>query len=196
MIADVVLLDLGRVGFGQVQLHACRLAATPGARRPRLHRAAPDPAGTAALSGRAGLAVALEQSFEKLHRSIPMALGHVLRALLADSDAFPPLLNELLVLATKRLVGDAKPQVDRPPTLVLAIDQAEELFTPDAGQEAPKLRQHLAAALTHAFGTRQNTSAMKNSRQLYGDQRTPASRSSGPRSGSHFSLELVDGTRP
>src|SRR5690348_11783018 len=60
---------------------------------------------TAALSGRAGLAVALEQSFEKLHRSIPMALGHVLRALLADSDAFPPLLNELLVLATKRLVG-------------------------------------------------------------------------------------------
>jgi conflict system STAND superfamily ATPase len=152
--------------------------------------------GTAALSGRAGLAVALEQSFEKLHRSIPMALGHVLRALLADSDAFPPLLNELLVLATKRLVGDAKPQVDRPPTLVLAIDQAEELFTPDAGQEAPKLRQHLAAALTHAFGTRQNTSAMKNSRQLYGDQRTPASRSSGPRSGSHFSLELVDGTRP
>jgi hypothetical protein len=152
--------------------------------------------GTAALSGRAGLAVALEQSFEKLHRSIPMALGHVLRALLADSDAFPALLNELLVLATKRLVGDAKPQVDRPPTLVLAIDQAEELFTPDAGQEATKLRQHLAAALTHAFGTRQNTSAMKNSRQLYGDQRTPASRSSGPRSGSHFSLELVDGTRP
>jgi len=35
-----------------------------------------------------------------------------------------------------------------PPTLILAIDQAEELFTPDAGQEAAKLCQHLAAALT------------------------------------------------
>jgi hypothetical protein len=30
--------------------------------------------------------------------------------------------------AIQRLVGDAKPEVDRPPTLVLAIDQAEELF--------------------------------------------------------------------
>jgi formylglycine-generating enzyme required for sulfatase activity len=109
--------------------------------------------GTAALSGRAGLAVALEQAFEKLHRSPAMALGHLQRALANDSDALPPLLNEILVLATKRLVGDAKPQVDRPPTLVLAIDQAEELFTPDAGQEAAKLRQHLTAALTRGPDT-------------------------------------------
>jgi formylglycine-generating enzyme required for sulfatase activity len=109
--------------------------------------------GTAALSGRAGLAVALEQAFEKFHRSPGMALGHLQLALAGDSDALPQLLNELLVLATNRLIGGAKPQNERPPTLVLAIDQAEELFTPDGGHEAAKLRQHLAAALTRGPDT-------------------------------------------
>lgn len=45
------------------------------------------------------------------------------------------------------LGGCAKPQVDRPPTLVLAIDQAEELFAIGEGQEVVLLRQHLALAL-------------------------------------------------
>jgi hypothetical protein len=49
--------------------------------------------------------------------------------------------------AIQRLVGDAKPQVDRPPTLVLAIDQAEELFAIGEGQEVVLLRQHLTSAL-------------------------------------------------
>ena len=101
--------------------------------------------GAAALSGRTGLAGALEQVFGRLRE--PRPLGDLIAALDSDENALPPLLNALQVLAMSRLVGDAAPQVDRPPTILLAIDQAEELFTPDAGQEAAKLRQHLAAAL-------------------------------------------------
>jgi hypothetical protein len=98
-----------------------------------------------------GLAAALQQTFEKLqqHRQF----SDLLAVLKHDDNALPPLLNEIQVLAIKRLVGEAEAQVDRPPTIVVAIDQAEELFTPDAGQEAAKLRQHLAAALTRGPDT-------------------------------------------
>jgi formylglycine-generating enzyme required for sulfatase activity len=107
--------------------------------------------GTAALSGKLGLGAALELAFKQLGQQRP--LGDLLSALERDADALPPLLNQIQVLAMQRLVGEALPQVDRPPTLVLAIDQAEELFTPDAGQEAAKMRQHLSAALTRGPDT-------------------------------------------
>lgn len=107
--------------------------------------------GTAALSGNPGLAAALEQVFRRLRH--PKPFGDLLSALEHDENAFPPLLNALQVLAMQRLVGDAKPQVERPPTLVLAIDQAEELFVTDAGREAAKVRQHLSAALTRGPDT-------------------------------------------
>ncbi len=87
--------------------------------------------GTAALSGKTGLAASLEHGFKQLGQLKP--LGELLAELALHADALPPLLNQIQVLAIQRLVGDAKPQIDRPPTLVLAIDQAEELFAMDDG---------------------------------------------------------------
>ncbi len=107
--------------------------------------------GTAALSGKMGLAAALEQAFGKLRT--PKPYGDLLAALENDVHALPPLLNQIQVIAMRRLVGDGKPQVDRPPSLLLAIDQAEELFSPDVGQEAAKMRGHIATALTRGPDT-------------------------------------------
>ena len=83
----------------------------------------------------------------------PRAEGDLITALETDPAALPPLLNRLQVLAMQRLVGDAAAQVDRPPTLVLPVDQAEELFANDAGDEAAAMRRHLAAALTRGPDT-------------------------------------------
>ncbi len=107
--------------------------------------------GMAALSGKMGLAAALEQAFKQLGQQ--RSMGDLLGVLEADSEGLPPLLNQIQVLAMQRLVGEAKPQIERPPTLVLALDQAEELFVFDAGQEAAKIRRHLAAALTRGPDT-------------------------------------------
>jgi hypothetical protein len=101
---------------------------------------------TAALSGKMGLAASLERAFEALQE--PRALGEIVAALEQDDEALPSLLNQLQVLAMRRLVSGAKPQVDRSPTLVLPIDQAEELFAVEGGEEAISLRKHLASALT------------------------------------------------
>ena len=106
---------------------------------------------TAALSGKSGLAAALEQAFGRLRR--PRAMGDLLTFLEQDPDALTLLLNEVQVLAIQRLVGDAKPQIERPPTVVVAIDQAEELFAIDAGEEGAMLRQHLAMALNRGPDT-------------------------------------------
>ena len=106
---------------------------------------------TAALSGANGLGASLEQAFQQLRQ--PRPLGDLIAELERDHHALPPLLNGLQVLAMQRLVGGAKPQVDHPPTLVLPIDQAEELFAPNADSEAGRLRQHLATALTRGPDT-------------------------------------------
>ncbi len=102
---------------------------------------------TAALSGTMGLAASLEKAFAAVGDVIP--LGELLTTLETDEHALPRLLNRLQVQAMQKLGGrDA-----RPPTMVLAIDQAEELFAVDANQEAARIRQHLAAALTRGPDT-------------------------------------------
>ena len=106
---------------------------------------------TAAITGSTGLAASLATAFEQLGK--PRAEGDLITALETDPAALPPLLNRLQVLAMRRLVGDSAAQVDRPPTLVLPVDQAEELFANDAGDEAAAMRRHLAAALTRGPDT-------------------------------------------
>lgn len=106
---------------------------------------------TSALSGTSGLASSLEGAYADLGE--PKAFGELLSSLQASNDALPPLLNRLQVLAMQRLVGDGKGQVDRPPTLVLPVDQAEELFAIDANEEAAQMRTHLSAALTRGPDT-------------------------------------------
>lgn len=106
---------------------------------------------TAPITGNTGLAASLEAAFR--HLGEPRAEGDLITALKTDAEALPPLLNRLQVLAMQRLVGEAAPQVDRPPTLVLPVDQAEELFANEAGDEATAMRRHLAAALTRGPDT-------------------------------------------
>ena len=101
--------------------------------------------GGAALSGKMGMGAALELAFERLQQ--PRPLGDLIVVLQRDDNALPALLNDLQVLSVGPQAGNDYSVAERPPTVVLAIDQAEELFTPDASQEAAKLRQHLAAAL-------------------------------------------------
>jgi hypothetical protein len=76
----------------------------------------------AALTGENGLLHALEAALPTHTRA------DLRRAIEAGASAVRPLLAELM---GKIPFGDA----DRPPTIVLAIDQAEELFRPDGASE-------------------------------------------------------------
>ncbi|MGV9674213.1 nSTAND1 domain-containing NTPase [Nocardia sp. NPDC003482] len=82
-----------------------------------------------AVSGEHGLAAAVHTARARLGLSTP-TLGHI-KAVLAerDSEALRGWLTEIRAAATARLPGRSDP------TLVLPIDQAEELFTADAGPE-------------------------------------------------------------
>jgi hypothetical protein len=57
------------------------------------------------------------------------------------------LLAELQERASATLVGEGRAQVDRPPTIVLAVDQAEELFADESNRETATFLRVLASAL-------------------------------------------------
>ena len=86
----------------------------------------------AVISGETGLLAALEDAFAAAKILIPRA---DLRAVVqAGAIKLKPLLQALAEKATsKALAADAKP---KPPTLILSIDQAEELFLAEAQDEA------------------------------------------------------------
>ena len=60
------------------------------------------------------------------------------------------LLEEARQAARERLLD--LPAEQAAPTLVLAVDQAEELFTADAGHEAPRFLKLLASLVEHEAG--------------------------------------------
>jgi formylglycine-generating enzyme required for sulfatase activity len=101
---------------------------------------------TAVISGSSGLASALTTAFERLGVARPP--GRIKEALTADADGFGHLLDELSSLAKGRLVGieGEHPQ----PTIVSAIDQAEELFNAEGTSEAASFLQLLAGVLAPA----------------------------------------------
>ena len=91
-----------------------------------------------ALTGERGLAAAIHAARKALKlRGTP--LGDVKNACLKDPDRVTSLLSELRSAAMERLaeVGQHGPA----PTLVLPLDQAEELFTVDAGPQAEQFME-------------------------------------------------------
>jgi hypothetical protein len=100
----------------------------------------------AAISGQFGLASSLAIAFENLRRPLP--LGQIRQELLHNSVSLLQMLDELHAASAAGLIGEGIAQVDRSLTIILPIDQAEELFAIEKTPEATFLLNHLAAAVT------------------------------------------------
>jgi len=98
---------------------------------------------SAVVTGSAGIASALSVAFERLGVSRPP--GRIKEALTAGDDGLGRLLDELAGLAIGRFVGHEADQ--KHPTVVLAVDQAEELFNPEGTAEAATFLSLLGRAL-------------------------------------------------
>ncbi len=99
----------------------------------------------APMSGPTGLVASITEAFKKLRsRRSPDELT---ATVLSGPQAMPKLLADLQELAAAGLSGGEKAQVDRAPTLIFAIDQAEELYSADKGAEAPSFTEYLASAI-------------------------------------------------
>jgi WD40 repeat protein len=96
---------------------------------------------TAAISGDSGLAAALAAAAERL--GAPRARGRVKEEIAGAH--LRQLLLELVDLAKRRHVHLEQPNFN--PTIVLSIDQAEELFNPEGAAEAAAFLELLAALL-------------------------------------------------
>jgi len=96
----------------------------------------------AALSGPSGLAASLEAAFRGLRQARSRA---DIRSVLAESGGLDRLLPELQSLAGRRLGSDSPP-----PTVIVGIDQAEELLSAEGRTEAETFLSLLAQALDPA----------------------------------------------
>ena len=96
--------------------------------------------GTAVLSGARGLASSLADAFTALN--IEKSRGDI-RDLLENKGDFAGILEELRQAARQRLLG-MDPQTPLP-TVIIPIDQAEELFNPAGAKEAAAFLDHLNA---------------------------------------------------
>ena len=107
----------------------------------------------AVLTGELGLAHAIHQLRTGLGLNQPM-LGEIKNACLAsDVERLRGWLQESRQIARARLLDVP---TDQPaPTMVLPVDQAEELFNADAGPEAPRFLELLAALVEHEAGVTQ-----------------------------------------
>lgn len=96
-----------------------------------------------AITGTTGLAAVIHSTRARFGLRQP-SRGDIGKALIDGSHPVREWLSDIQQLATTRL-SDA--EAETPPTLILPIDQAEELFTADAGAEGPLLLDLLAALL-------------------------------------------------
>ena len=103
---------------------------------------------TAAIGGGTGLAASLSAAFQRFGERRPP--GRLKEVLAAGPQGFGSLLDELLARARQRLVGMADERRD--PVIVLAVDQAEELFQADGAADAARFLEILASALVPAEG--------------------------------------------
>jgi WD40 repeat protein len=101
------------------------------------------------LTGDHGLAAAIWSACETL-RVRDTSLGDIKSACLAGADQISPLLVRLREAAAARLTETAD---HTPPTLVLPLDQAEELFSSDAGVEAAAFLQLTAEVMRRMNAT-------------------------------------------
>jgi WD40 repeat protein len=107
------------------------------------------PAG-APLSGETGLARSLQGALATQDAQRP--LGEIRQDLGAGGDAILPLLAEIQSRAVASQVGEGVHQIDQPPTPILSVDQAEEMFSPDHNDESEAFLQLLAAAVSRGPG--------------------------------------------
>ena len=95
--------------------------------------------GRNALTGDAGLAAAIWHARDKLGISAP-SLGEIKILCKGDIERLRDLLIEVQQKATDRLPDPASGDGGTaPPTLILPLDQAEELFSADAGAQGAEL---------------------------------------------------------
>jgi WD40 repeat protein len=87
----------------------------------------------AALTGTMGLAAAIDSARRALKLG-GTPLGDIKTACMGDPERVAALLVELRTVAAERLLSSKRDAIA--PTLVLPLDQAEELFAADAGPEA------------------------------------------------------------
>ncbi|MEQ6342078.1 MAG: toll/interleukin-1 receptor domain-containing protein [Gammaproteobacteria bacterium] len=85
------------------------------------------------LTGEYGLAMAIHKAHTTLGLS-GQTFGAIKAALLTEVNSLPRLLTDIQRAAHNRLIANG--QDIPPPTLLLSVDQAEELFNPDATDEA------------------------------------------------------------
>ena len=104
----------------------------------------------AVLTGELGLAASIHTLRSRLGLGAPM-LGEIKNA--CDPERVERLrdwLDEARQVARDRLLD--VPAEQPAPTLVLLVDQGEELFNADAGPEAPRFLELLAALVQHEAG--------------------------------------------
>jgi hypothetical protein len=89
----------------------------------------------ASISGETGFASALAAAMRE--RKLKVSKAEIEAAVAGGSSAVAPRLDQLIAAATVSIADEAVKLP--PPTPVIAIDQAEELFTADAGAEAEAL---------------------------------------------------------
>ncbi|QZH62504.1 TIR domain-containing protein [Mycolicibacterium farcinogenes] len=99
-----------------------------------------------ALTGDTGLARSVHGLRTQVGLTTP-GLGEIRNAI-GDPDSVRRLLLEAVAAVRVRMPGSA--DTDRPPTLVLPVDQAEEWFGVDAGQEGPAFLEILGRLLNDA----------------------------------------------
>ncbi|WP_445168505.1 nSTAND1 domain-containing NTPase [Mycolicibacterium sp. Dal123E01] len=102
------------------------------------------------LTGEEGLARSIQATLKRLKRSTPIA--EIKDACLNDADKVGRLLYELQQAAVAQLVD--LPDDATPPTLVLPVDQAEELFGVDAGTEAQQFLEMIGRHARTEIGER------------------------------------------
>lgn len=104
--------------------------------------------GRNALTGDTGLSTAMWTARERLGLTSPSP-GYIKKACGGDGDRVVELLREIQEAAAARLpITDEPGEYQAPPTLVLPVDQAEELFSADAGAQGGQLLsliRHLAS---------------------------------------------------
>ncbi len=96
----------------------------------------------AAISGQSGLLESLEKTFREY--KVPKTRAE-LRTMLEKPDGLIELIVEVQTLAQKRL-GSGAP----PPTIVIGIDQAEELFSKEGTEEAGHLLEFIGRLIGQA----------------------------------------------
>lgn len=96
------------------------------------------------IAGERGLAHALHEAQTALKVS-QIALGALKADLRNDPAALGPIIDSLRSAARRRLVTQSSSAPA--PTLIVSIDQAEELFGADAAEDAARLLQSLGTAL-------------------------------------------------